>query len=200
MNNNSPKVIFITGTNGAGKGAVVDFLKEKGYLHSSVSAFLENSLKEKSPGAEISRPDLAKLGNDLRRRFGPSYLVETLYDDSLLSQKNVVIESVRTAGEVIFLRSKPDAYLLAVDAGIETRYKRIKSSPTRKRSIDNVSFEQFKEQEEAESKGAGLYTQNLPECIAAADYVVHNEGTLPELYHQVNEFLRKITEEVEEKI
>ena len=58
-------IIGITGTIGAGKGTIVDYLvKEKGYVHYSVREFLAEEVKRR--GLEVNRDTLTEVGNDLR--------------------------------------------------------------------------------------------------------------------------------------
>ena len=60
-------IIGITGTLGAGKGTIVDYLvKEKGYVHYSVRAFLAEEVKRR--GLEVNRDTLTEIGNDLRAK------------------------------------------------------------------------------------------------------------------------------------
>ena len=59
------KIIGITGTLGAGKGTVVDFLvSEKGYKHYSVRSFIsEEIIKRNLP---LNRDSMVVVANDLR--------------------------------------------------------------------------------------------------------------------------------------
>ena len=58
-------VIGITGTNGAGKGALVDYLvAEKGFTYYSSSGFLAEELDRR--GIEKTRTNLRGVGNEFR--------------------------------------------------------------------------------------------------------------------------------------
>ena len=65
-------IIGITGTNGAGKGTVVDYLvQKKGFTHYSVrDAITEEILKR---GLEVNRPNLNEVATNLRELHGPGY-------------------------------------------------------------------------------------------------------------------------------
>lgn len=64
-----PLIIGITGTNGAGKGTVVEYLvKNKGFAHYSVSDYLGKLLKRKNK--EINRDNLREIANEIRAKFG----------------------------------------------------------------------------------------------------------------------------------
>lgn len=187
-------IIGITGTLGAGKGTVVEFLKEKGFSHYSVRAFLIEEIEKR--GLEINRDSMILVANDLRAKFGGSYIVEELYKKAALEGGDVVIESVRCVGEVEALKKKEGFVLWAVDADVESRYTRIVE---RKSSTDMVSFQDFVRQEESEMENSDLLKQNLKACIAKADVCFRNDWTVAELKGKVDrELERKVV--VEEKV
>ncbi len=68
-------IIGITGTLGAGKGTVVDYLKEKyGFVHFSVREFLRGEVLKR--GMEPNRDSFTSVANDLRAHHTPSYIVD----------------------------------------------------------------------------------------------------------------------------
>jgi len=181
-------VIGITGTLGAGKGTVVDYLVEKnGFAHFSVRDFLLEKIREL--GLPENRDSMFGLANKLRAEHGASYVVDQLFERAKLSGKSSVIESIRTTGEITSLRSKGKFYLFAVDADPERRYQRIR---IRKSETDAVSFETFKENEERESVSTDPRVQNLPACIREADFVFLNNSSIEELIVQVEIVLRQM--------
>lgn len=178
--------IGITGTLGAGKGTVVDYLvREKGFRHFSVRAFLLARIREL--GLPENRDSMYTLGNLLRAEYGPAYAVDQLYLQAQVSGCNAVIESIRTTGEVASLRQKGEFLLLAVDADPYIRYNRI---VLRGSETDNVSFDTFIENERRESVSDDPAVQNLQACIRLADHVIMNNGTIGELHKQVEGILK----------
>ena len=127
-------IIGITGTLGAGKGAIVNYLIGRRFKHYSVRAFLTEEILRR--GLEVNRDNMVSVGNDLRAKFGPSYIVEQLYLQAIKAGGNSVIESIRCPGEVGALRKKEKFVLFAVDADIEVRYSRIVG---RASATDNIS-------------------------------------------------------------
>ncbi|MFW6351591.1 MAG: AAA family ATPase [Bacteroidota bacterium] len=181
------KIIGITGTLGAGKGAVVDYLcKHHGFLHFSVRDYIANIIK--SEGNTVNRDSLTKTANEIRKKNHPAYIVEQLMHQSIKSGRNSVIESIRTPGEIELLRSKQGFLLLAVDADIELRYKRIQQ---RQSATDKIDFKTFVRNEQREMHSDDFNKQNLSECIKQADYTLINNGTLEELHEKIRVLLKK---------
>ena len=186
-------VIGITGTLGAGKGTIVEFLKKKGFKHYSVREFLTEEILRR--GLEVNRANMVMVANNLRDRFGPSYIVEELHKKAVRDGGDVVIESIRCPGEVEALRKKKGFFLIAVDADVEMRYARIVE---RGSETDRVSFDEFvaaeqKEMSDDPNKG------NLRKCVEMADYVFKNDWTIEELYRRVGKILEPRPEIVEEE-
>ncbi len=188
-------IIGITGTLSAGKGTVVEFLKERGFEHYSVREFLIEEILRR--GLEVNRDNMVAVANDLRAKFGGAYIVEKLYKRALGRGKDVVIESVRCVGEVDALSGKDGFVLWAVDADVETRYARIVE---RKSSTDSVSFQDFVRQEELEMSSSDLLKQNLKACIDMADVCFRNDWTKMELRGKVEKALVSLDKVLEKKV
>jgi dephospho-CoA kinase len=181
-------IIGITGTMGAGKGTLVNFLaKEMGFLHYSVRALVTEHILKR--GMEVNRDSMVIVANDLRKNHSPSYLVEVLYDRALRSGRNCIIESIRTPGEVEALRKKGNFHLFAIDAKPELRYKRIQR---RGSETDHVSFEVFMENEAREMQSDDPNKQNLRKCIDLADHVFTNNRTISHLYEDLIHYMDRI--------
>jgi dephospho-CoA kinase len=180
-------IIGITGTLGTGKGTVVEYLvKRNKFKHYSVSDFLKEELVKQ--GRKIDRTNLQDIGNELRKKFGPDYIVKKLFEKAKKKKHNTVIESIRNPKEAEFIKSH-GGFLLAVTAAKKTRYQRIKSRAGEK---DNVTYEEFVKQEEGELQSSDLNAQNLPKCILMADYKFANNSTIKCLYEKVEKAISKI--------
>ncbi len=179
------KIIGITGTLGAGKGTIVEYLvKQKNYLHFSVRSYLIKQINER--GLKVNRDSMTMVANELRAQNNPAFVVEELYKEAVQSGRNSVIESIRTPGEIEFLKSKGKFVLLAVDADPKIRYERIK---LRASETDTIDFETFIANEKREMTSTDPNKQNLSKCIEMADFVLNNNGSVEELLGQLNNII-----------
>lgn len=182
------KIIGITGTLGAGKGTIVDFLvHKKGYKHYSVRAFISREIVRR--GLEVNRDNMVVVANDLRAKNSPSYIIDCLYDEAQQNKENAIIESIRTPGEIESLRKKNHFVLIAVDADIRTRYNR---AVLRGSETDHISFEKFQADEQLEMSTSDPNKQNLKKCIEMADILINNNGTIEELEEIITEKLNNL--------
>ncbi len=184
-------IIGITGTLGAGKGAIVDYMiSNLNFKHYSVRAFVSEEIMAR--GLPVNRDTMVEVANDLRAKHSPSYIIDELYKQAVQDGKDGVIESIRTPGEVVSLREKGNFYLFAVDAYPLLRYERIR---LRDSETDRISFETFLENEQREYSSDDPNKQNLKKCIEMADYCLENNGTIEYLHLQVQSALDKIMEQ-----
>lgn len=186
--NKTLNIIGITGTLGAGKGTVVDYLvRQKGYVHFSVRAFLIEEIKNRK--LKVDRDSMTSVANDLRSKHSPSYITDQLFEQAIKTGKPAVIESIRTPGEITSLRQKGNFWLFAVDADPKTRYSRISE---RGSETDFISFETFVANEKREMSSTDPNKQNLEKCIGEADFIFMNNGNISDLYTQVEKAIQKI--------
>jgi dephospho-CoA kinase len=174
-------IIGITGTLGAGKGTIVDYLvQEKGFVHFSVRGFITEEIVRQ--GLPVNRDSMVTVANKLRADHSPSYIIDRLYERALLTGKNCIIESIRTPGEVQSLREKGNFVLFAVDADPMLRYDRI---VMRNSETDKISLSTFVANEEREMKSHDPAKQNIGKCIELADSIFYNNSTVQNLYKRL---------------
>lgn len=184
-------IIGITGTYGAGKGTIVEFLKKNGFKHYSVTDdYLVPEIKRRN--LPVNRDSMILVANDLRSKFGPGFIVTELYKIAKQESKNCVIESIRCVGEVEALKKQDDFYLFAVDANQETRYERVKK---RMSSKDDVSFEDFCKKEALEMDSDDPNKQNIKKCIELSNFSFENNSTISDLYERVQKIITEIKNE-----
>ncbi|OGM20791.1 hypothetical protein A2863_02695 [Candidatus Woesebacteria bacterium RIFCSPHIGHO2_01_FULL_38_9b] len=183
-------IIGITGTNGAGKGTVVEYLiTRRGFKHFSVRDYLTKELNKQH--LKASRPNLIDLANKLRKKNGPNFLAETLYESARKTNRNCIIESLRNPSEVKTLRKKGKFYLFAVDADPKIRYQRIKK---RASTTDNSSFAEFIKTERSEMESDKPNEENIHKCIKLADFLFENNASFENLYVKIDDALEQIPE------
>ena len=175
------KIIGITGTIGAGKGTIVEYLVENyGFTHYSVRNFLIQ--KAQKLNLPLNRDTYVAIANALRENHSPSYIIDELYKEAEKNGNDAIIESIRTPGEVESLRTKENFALWAVDADPKIRYERITA---RKSETDQISFETFLLNEQREMTAEDPTKQNLAACIRQADILLINNGDFDKLYQQI---------------
>jgi len=180
-------IIGLIGELAAGKGTITNYLKEK---HQAVSFRYSDSLRENLEifGLEISRENMQKISTLLRSNFGENILAKAILkkvQDS--NQKIIVIDGVRRHTDLENLGDLPGFNLIYITADQKTRYDRyIKRNENA--GDDQMTFEQFKEKENAEAD------RQIPEVAKTAKYKIDNNGTINELYQQLEKILKKINE------
>lgn len=101
--------------------------------------------------------------------------------------EDFAVDSIRNPNEITELRKNKDFILVAIDAPVELRFKRLLE---RNRIGDAKTLGDFKRQEEEENlKNDG--NQQLDVCIKMADEVILNDGTLEELYKKIDKLIKE---------
>jgi dephospho-CoA kinase len=185
-------VIGVTGTLGAGKGAVVDYLVNKwGFKHYSARKFIEEEITKR--GLKANRDNLVMVGNDLRRKYGAGYIARKLLERARKLNTDSVIESLRNPMEVTELKNSSSFYLFSVSAEPMVRYERIKKRST---ETDKISYKKFLEQEKREMISEDESKQNLEKVISMADFHLTNNKDIKNLHQQIDKVLMVIKKRV----
>lgn len=177
---NGAKLIGLTGTNGAGKGEAASFFKDNGFESYSLSDLIREELKKR--GTPITRSNLIRTGNELRLRFGSDILARRVMERI---KGKAVIDSIRNISEVEYFRQQSGFILLAIDAPAEIRFQRVKK---RGRDESAETLQEFLAKEK-EEMGRDKDRQQIQECMAAADFLVINDGTIEDFRKKLEKFL-----------
>ncbi|MFA5184251.1 MAG: AAA family ATPase [Patescibacteria group bacterium] len=182
-----PKIILgFVGQIASGKDVSKKYLEEK-YSASSYrySTVLRDILKRLY--LPVDRNNMQNLSLDLRTRFGGDLLARVIIEDVAGDQNEIVIvDGVRRLEDVTSLTKKfPDLYIISIDASPEIRYNRVIKRNENIGDRDKT-FEQFIQDGQAEAE------REITTVMAAAQYRLDNNGTLEELYRQLDQIITAI--------
>lgn len=181
------KIIFgLVGPIASGKGTACKYLQEKYncevFRFSSMLRDILNRLY-----IENSRENLQKVSSVLRQNFGDDLMAKTIaFDVTNAKTEIVAVDGVRREPDIKFLQEIPGFYLVEINADQKTRFTRI--TQRGENADDNKkTFEQFQidEQQEAE--------QQIKAVAQLAKFHLDNNGSLENLYSQIDEIIKKIS-------
>lgn len=179
-------IIGLVGEAGSGKDTAAKYLKEKfGARSFRYSDVLRSALEVFFEPEKTTREKMIWLSNALRRKYGNQVISEALRRMiAKAPEKMVVLDGLRIAEDVKFLKSLNNTYLIYVTLGQRERWKRNYDRGVR--ADDAISFEEFQEMEKAETE------IQIPELGRYADYRVDNVGTKEELFAKIGEIMSEI--------
>lgn len=186
-NDNNFMVICVVGQPGAGKDALAEhFVTKRNFSHISTGDIIREEMRKKN--IPTGRESMRNFSQNRRNEIGNFYPANIAAGRIVGS---TVISGPRNVAEVEFFKNKfgKNFILVSVNAPIEVRYERIKKG--RGREGDNISFDEFKKQEETEYK-CNSGTHELNKLLSMADFIIDNGGTLADLYDQANKVILKI--------
>jgi dephospho-CoA kinase len=179
-------IIGLTGSFGAGKGYVADYLVDKkGFAHFSARTFIIRELNRQ--GIPVDRDSMIDEGNRLREKNGPTYIFEQLVQMAKDHGGNAVVESVRAVAEARYIKEQ-GGYVLGIDADPLVRYERIVKRGT---ETDHVTFEEWHAQELRESNPDDPTKQDIFGALRESDHIIMNTTSLEQLEAEVDAFVEK---------
>lgn len=179
-------IVGLTGSFGAGKGCIAHYLvNEKKFAHFSARTFITEELKRR--GLPIDRDAMARVANDLRATHGPTYIFEQLVQMAKDHGGDAVIESIRAVAEARYTKEQ-GGVVLGIDAEPQIRYERI---VRRGSETDQVTYEEWREQELRESNPDDPTKQDIFGALQESDYIIVNTGSLEQLKAEVDAFIAK---------
>jgi dephospho-CoA kinase len=184
------KILGISGTNGAGKDSVGEFLVEKhGWFFVSVTDILRNEIKKQ--GLPPDRHHTHQLSASWRRQHGLGVLIDKaveVYKSDKKKHNGLAISSLRNPGEADEVH-KLGGQVIWVDADPVVRYRRAISR--QRGPDDNKTFEEFLAEEQHQMTHSGdEATLSMEGVKAKADIFIENsDGDLESFYKELEKAL-----------
>ncbi len=181
----SKKILGFTGLIASGKDVTKKYIEEKyGASSHRFSTMLRDILTRLY--LPITRENLQSLSLDLRTRFGGDTLARVIAQDVLNDKSEIIIiEGIRRADDIRELRNFPGFHLISIDAEAKTRYDRVIKRNENIGDADKT-FEQFLFEGQQETE------LEIPKLIAESTYHLDNNGSLEDLYKQIDVIIKKL--------
>ncbi|NCA93660.1 MAG: hypothetical protein EOM84_00615 [Sphingobacteriia bacterium] len=178
------RMIFgIAGEIAAGKGTVACYLADK--YNASTHRF-SVALRDiaKRVYLEESRENLQKISTLLRDNFDDNILSKVIFEDVKKDiNPLVVIDGVRRMADVEFFQKIPEFKLVYIETDLKKRYERITE---RNENVDDEgkTLDDFRRDHKKEAELQIKYLRD------EADFVIDNNGTLEDLYRQIDDLMK----------
>ncbi len=177
-------ILGFAGEIASGKGTAAKYLIEKyGSGYYRFSSILRDLLKRLY--LEESRENTQKISTILRQNFSEDILSKVISKDVLNDRHDIItVDGIRRLSDIKYLKELPGFKLVYIETDIEKRFERIVK---RGENVDdrNKTFEEFRKDNEKESES------QIKDLKSKADFVIDNNGTIEELYEQIDGIAEK---------
>ncbi|MDD4271382.1 MAG: AAA family ATPase [Patescibacteria group bacterium] len=175
-------ILGLTGEICAGKGTIVKYLAEK---HGAASYRFSTMLRDllNRIYVPVSRENLQNISTFIRQNFGEDIMAKVIAEDVKNDKNNIIIvDGVRRLADIKYLKEIPGFKLARITAEPETRFKRLilrKENP----GDETKTYEEFLADHKKEADA------QVPIVMAQADLEISNNGSLEDLYKQVDQII-----------
>lgn len=182
---NKQIIIGLTSKIAAGKGTIADYLKEK--YQANIYGFstpLRDILNRLY--LPLIRENTSGISTLLRSEYGDDLLARIITEDIKKDNNEIIIlDGIRRITDIKFAKNLPGFHLVSVLADEKNRYQRLAD---RTQNVDDATktFEEFLQDEQRETE------VQIPEVMAQAEFEINNNGTMEELYKQVDDLINKL--------
>ncbi len=132
--------IGFIGSIGSGKGVAAKYLVKRYSFYRIVMGNLVRALARRK-GIKISRKNLQNLAKRYRKKYGEDYFINLAVAKAKKSNKNIVIDGIRTLADAQVAKKELNAKIVLIDAKPEIRFEREKK---RRRKGFPETLTQFK--------------------------------------------------------
>jgi len=180
-------IIGFTGLIASGKDASKKYLEQKyGAKSFRFSTILRDILNRLD--LPINRDNMIEISTLLRNTFGQDLLAKVMAKDVAAAAGDIVVaDGVRRLQDIKYLGQIPGFTLVSVDADPKTRYERM-IIRNENEGDSQKTFTDFQDDHERETE------KTIPEVMAAAKYHITNNGSLEELFAQIDKIIIKLKE------
>src|SRR3989344_1769966 len=182
---NSKIILGFVGPLSSGKGTAAKYLKEKHQAQvRRFSSILRDVLDRLF--LEQSRDNMQNLSLALRQTFGQDLLAKVIAQEvENLDAELIVVDGIRRQQDIKYLRDVPGFHLVHITAEQKIRWQRLVKRGEN-RDDANKTFKDFQADEQKEAE------QHIKEVAKEAKFEVDNNGTVEELYGQIEDILNRI--------
>ncbi len=178
-------ILGFVGELASGKGTACQYLHE---THHAPSYRFSNILRDllKRLSLDITREHQQHMSQIIRETFGQDTLARVIAADVTNDASSLItVDGVRRLPDLTYLKQLPGFYLVSIAADPLVRYQRL---VRRGENSDDTSktFEQFQIDSQAEAE------RQIQEAAATAQFHINNNGTLQELYKQLDDILARV--------
>lgn len=176
-------IIGLTGEICAGKGAVVKYLEAK---HGAASYRFSTILRDLLARLylPVSRENIQNISTAIRQYLGEDIMAKVIAEDVKNDKNNVIVlDGVRRVADIKYLRDVAGFKLARIVAEPEIRYKRLIARKENS-GDERKAYEEFLADHKKEADA------QVPAVMAQADLKIDNNGSLADLYKQVDQIIK----------
>ena len=178
------KVIAIVGMPGSGKTEALNAIAEKGIPVFNMGDVI-TKIEPRKRGIEKTDEYIEnEIRKDIRKKFGPAAVAIIIAEKVEKTNAGIAaIGGLHSFPELEYFRQKfNDFHLIAIEASMETRFKRL--SKRKYRKLDKAAFEHREKR----------YSEDfdIPAIMEQAEYRISNEASLEDLKTYIEIILDRI--------
>ncbi|KKS94688.1 MAG: hypothetical protein UW68_C0010G0012 [Candidatus Collierbacteria bacterium GW2011_GWB1_44_6] len=179
--------IGLVGPIASGKGEVVKYLKNLGFICFSLS----DRVREEafSLGIPPQRENLQNIGNSLRNTFGSHILAERSLELLSGDEELLVFDGLRNPSEIEFLCESLDIHIIGINASEENRLKWYleRAGIRGEDGLTEADFHLANNRDLGQSEPES--GQQVSVCLEMADEIIQNDGSKRHLREAVDYLL-----------